>query len=82
MCGGGIVAMGVLVTSALVLGPERIRVDSYEQAALMFVPGFERWAVPPFALPLGIGCFGAAVEIPLNGGVAAAVSRVGRLAET
>jgi Mn2+/Fe2+ NRAMP family transporter len=60
--------MGVLVTSALVLGPHQIRVDSYEQAALMFVPAFGSWAVPLFAAALGIGCFGAAVEITLNAG--------------
>src|SRR5205085_2335716 len=35
---GTIVSMGVLVTAALALGPLHIRVDSYEQAALMFVP--------------------------------------------
>jgi Mn2+/Fe2+ NRAMP family transporter len=68
MCFGGIVSMGVLVTSAMVLGPRHIIVDSYEQAALMFVPAFERWAVALFAAALGIGCFGAAVELTLNAG--------------
>ena len=70
MCFGGVVSMGVLVTSAMVLGPRHIVVDSYEQAALMFVPVFGTWAVPLFAASLGIGCFGAAVEITLNGGYA------------
>jgi Mn2+/Fe2+ NRAMP family transporter len=65
---GTIVSMGVLVTAALVLAPRHIRVDSYEQAALMFVPVFGRWGVTLFALALGVGCFGAAVEIALNGG--------------
>jgi Mn2+/Fe2+ NRAMP family transporter len=65
---GTIVSMGVLVTAALVLAPRQIRVDSYEQAALMFVPVFGRWGVTLFALALGVGCFGAAVEIALNGG--------------
>jgi Mn2+/Fe2+ NRAMP family transporter len=68
ICFGGIVSMGVLVTSAMVLGPRHIIVDSYEQAALMFVPIFHRWAVPLFAAALGVGCFGAAVEISLNAG--------------
>jgi Mn2+/Fe2+ NRAMP family transporter len=67
-CFGGVVSMGVLVTSAMVLGPRHILVDSYEQAALMFVPAFGRWAIALFALALGIGCFGAAVEISLNAG--------------
>jgi Mn2+/Fe2+ NRAMP family transporter len=65
---GTIVSMGVLVTAALALAPHHIVVDSYEQAALMFVPVFGRWAVMLFALSLGVGCLGAAVEIALNGG--------------
>jgi Mn2+/Fe2+ NRAMP family transporter len=65
---GSIVSMGVLVTSAVVLAPMHIVVDSYEQAALMFVPPFGRWGVALFALSLGIGCFGAAVEVALNAG--------------
>lgn len=65
---GSIVAMGVLVTAAIVLGPRHIQVDSYEQAALMFVPVFGSWAVTLFALALGVGCLGAAIEITLNAG--------------
>jgi Mn2+/Fe2+ NRAMP family transporter len=65
---GTLVAMGVLVTSAMVLQPLHIQVDSYEQAALMFVPAFGQWAVALFALSLGIGCIGAALEISLNTG--------------
>jgi Mn2+/Fe2+ NRAMP family transporter len=72
MCFGGVVSMGVLVTSAMVLAPRHIIVDSYEQAALMFVPAFGRWAVGLFAAALGVGCFGAAVEISLNAGYACA----------
>jgi Mn2+/Fe2+ NRAMP family transporter len=68
ICFGGVVSMGVLVTSAMVLEPRHILVDSYEQAALMFVPVFGRWAITLFALALGVGCFGAAVEISLNTG--------------
>lgn len=67
-CFGGVVSMGVLVTSAMVLGPQRIQVDSYEQAALMFVPAFGHWAILLFALALGIGCLGAAVELTVNAG--------------
>jgi Mn2+/Fe2+ NRAMP family transporter len=65
---GTIVSMAVLVTAALTLGPRDIQVDSYEQAALMFVPVFGRWAVMLFALALGVGCLGAAVELALNVG--------------
>ena len=65
---GSLVSMAVLVTSAMVIQPLQIRVDSYEQAALMFVPAFGRWAVALFALSLAIGCIGAALEISLNMG--------------
>jgi Mn2+/Fe2+ NRAMP family transporter len=49
-------------------------VDSYDQAALMFLPAFGRWAVMLFALSLGVGCFGAAVELTLNSGYVLAQS--------
>jgi Mn2+/Fe2+ NRAMP family transporter len=65
---GSVVSMGVLVTSALVLGPRAMQVESYEQAALMFVPPFGSWGVTLFALSLGAGCLGAAVELGLNAG--------------
>src|SRR4051812_2414066 len=65
---GSVVAMGCLVTAAVVLGPEHLKIDSYDQAARMFGPVFGPRAVMLFALSLGIGCFGAAVEIALNTG--------------
>ncbi len=71
---GSIVSVGVLVTSAILLGSQHIQVDSYEQAALMFVPVFGRWAVALFAMSLGIGCFGAALEITVNAGYVLAQS--------
>jgi Mn2+/Fe2+ NRAMP family transporter len=55
-----------LVTAAIALGPQHVKVETYEQAAQMFVPVYGRWAVTLFALSLGIGCFGAAIEIALN----------------
>jgi NRAMP (natural resistance-associated macrophage protein)-like metal ion transporter len=65
---GSVVAMGCLVTAAIVFGPQHLKVESYEQAAQMFVPVYGQCAVTVFALSLGIGCFGAAVEITLNAG--------------
>jgi Mn2+/Fe2+ NRAMP family transporter len=65
---GSIVSMACLIVAAIVLGPMHVKVESYEQAAQMFVPVYGRWAVTLFALSLGIGCFGAAVEIALNAG--------------
>jgi len=65
---GSFVAMGCLITAAIVLGPQHVKVETYEQAAQMFVPVYGRWAIALFAVSLGIGCFGAAVEIALNSG--------------
>ena len=65
---GAVVSMATIVVAAFVLGPKHIQVESYEQAALMFVPMFGHWAVLLFAAALGVGCFSAAVEIALNGG--------------
>lgn len=65
---GAVVSMGTLVAAAVVLGPRHIEVESYEQAALMFLPVFGPRAILLFACALGIGCFGAAVEIALNAG--------------
>jgi Mn2+/Fe2+ NRAMP family transporter len=63
---GGMVSASVLIVAAIVLQPRGIAVDSYEQAALMLVPAFAKWGVPLFALSLGIGCLGAALELSLN----------------
>jgi Mn2+/Fe2+ NRAMP family transporter len=71
---GSVVSMGVLVTSAIVLGPKHMRVDTYGQAAHMFVPVFGGWAITLFAVCLGIGCLGAAAEIALNAGYVLAQS--------
>jgi Mn2+/Fe2+ NRAMP family transporter len=65
---GSVVSMGALVTAAIVFGPGHVRVESFEQAAPMFAPVFGHWAVTLFAMALGVGCFGAAVEITLNAG--------------
>ena len=66
MAFGSTVSMGVLVVAAWVLKPSGIRVESFEQAALMLTDPFGRWGVPLFAAALGIGCLGAAIEVSLN----------------
>jgi len=63
---GSSVSMGVLVIAALVLAPKGIRVEGFEQAALLLTAPFGRWGLPLFAAALGIGCLGAAVEVSLN----------------
>ena len=63
---GSVVSMGVLAMSALVLAPRGIRVEQYEQAALVLTQPFGKWGLPLFAASLFIGCFGAALELGLN----------------
>ena len=62
---GGIASMAVIVVAALALKPEGIRVEEYEQAALMLVPAFGRWGFYLFVASLAIACFGAALELSL-----------------
>jgi Mn2+/Fe2+ NRAMP family transporter len=63
---GSIVSLGVLAVSALVLYPNGVQVDSYEQAALMLTQPLGIWGFWLFAASLGIACFGAALEISLD----------------
>jgi Mn2+/Fe2+ NRAMP family transporter len=63
---GSIVSLGVLIVAAQVLQPKGIRVDSYEQAALMLTQPFGYWGFVLFAASLGIACFGAALEVTLD----------------
>lgn len=65
---GSIVSIGVLVVAGMTLNPQGIRVDSYQQAALMLVPAFGLWGFLLFAASLAIACFGAALEISLDEG--------------
>jgi Mn2+/Fe2+ NRAMP family transporter len=62
---GAVISMAVLVVSALTLKPEGIRVEGYEQAALMLVPAFGRWGFYLFVASLAVACFGAALELSL-----------------
>src|SRR5437764_902726 len=50
---------------ALALKPQGIRVEGYEQAALMLVPAFGRWGFYLFVVSLAVACFGAALELSL-----------------
>ena len=62
---GAMISMAVLVVAALTLKPEGIRVEGYEQAALMLVPAFGRWGFYLFVVSLAVACFGAALELSL-----------------
>lgn len=63
---GSTLAIAVLVVSAIVFLPRGIRVEHYDQAAMMLTPVFGYWGLILFAACLGIACFGAAQEIALE----------------
>lgn len=65
MCFGGLISMAVIVVAALALQPAGIRVEEYEQAALMLVPAFGGLGFYLFVASLAIACFGAALELSL-----------------
>jgi Mn2+/Fe2+ NRAMP family transporter len=62
---GSLIAMAVMVMAALALQPHGIRVEEYEQAAVMLVPAFGKWGFYLFVASLAIACFGAALELSL-----------------
>jgi Mn2+/Fe2+ NRAMP family transporter len=63
---GSVVSLGVLITSAIVLFPKGIQVESYDQAALALVAPLGFLGFVLFAVSLGITCFGAAMEVGLD----------------
>ncbi|GAA6623219.1 Nramp family divalent metal transporter [Scytonema sp. NUACC26] len=71
---GSLVSLGVLIVSALVLGPRGIEVDRYEQVALVLTAPFGIWGFYLFAASLAITCFGAIVEVTLDIGYVTAQS--------
>jgi Mn2+/Fe2+ NRAMP family transporter len=63
---GSIVAIGVLICAAVVLHPRGIRVDRYEQVALILAHPWGKAGFFLFAASLFIACFGAAMETALD----------------
>ncbi|HEU4565691.1 MAG TPA: divalent metal cation transporter [Gemmatimonadaceae bacterium] len=63
---GAVLSGAVLVVAALVLAPRGIRVEAYEQVALLLAEPLGAWGFRLFVLTLGICCFGAAVEVALS----------------
>ena len=63
---GSIVSLGVLIVAAMVLNPQGIQVDRYEQVALTLIQPLGYWGFILFAATLGITCFGAALEVSLD----------------
>jgi Mn2+/Fe2+ NRAMP family transporter len=63
---GAAISIGIVIMSALTLGPRGIRIDSFEQAVLSLVAPFGEWGLSLFVATLGIACLGAASDLSLN----------------
>jgi Mn2+/Fe2+ NRAMP family transporter len=63
---GGALSAALLVVAALVLKPEGIEFQSYDDAKGLLEPVLHGWGLPLLAAGLGIACFGAALEISLE----------------
>jgi Mn2+/Fe2+ NRAMP family transporter len=63
---GGLLAVAVLIVSALVFHVRDIEVERFDQMARMMKVPFPEWGVVLFAFSLGITCLGAAMEIALS----------------
>jgi len=62
---GGVLSAAVLVVAAIVFEPRNIRIERYDQIALILTEPFGWWGFVLFAISLGIACLGAALEITL-----------------
>ncbi len=70
---GALISIGIVIMSAMTLGPRNIQVDSFEQVVLSLVSPFGEWGLSLFVGTLGIACLGAASDLSLN--IAYAVSQ-------
>jgi Mn2+/Fe2+ NRAMP family transporter len=62
---GAVLSAAVLVVAAGVFGPRGIRIESYDQLALLLTDQLGRWGFALFVASLAIACLGAALEITL-----------------
>jgi Mn2+/Fe2+ NRAMP family transporter len=63
---GGVMSLAVLVCAACVLHWRGIRIERYEQVALILTEPLGIWGYRLFGAGLFIACFGAALEIALD----------------
>jgi Mn2+/Fe2+ NRAMP family transporter len=63
---GGVLSIAVLIVAALMFVPRGIRIERFDQIALILTPILGRWGFVLFAAALGIACFGAMLEIALS----------------
>ena len=62
---GAVLSAAVLIVSVTVFGPRGIRLESYDQIALLLTDSLGRWGFALFVASLAIACLGAALEITL-----------------
>ena len=62
---GAVLSAAVLVVAAGAFGPRGIRLESYEQIALLLTDTLGRWGFALFVASLAVACLGAALEITL-----------------
>lgn len=62
---GGVLAVAVLIASARVFNPVGMKMEGYDQIALMLTGVLGSWGFYLFAASLFIGCLGAILEIAL-----------------
>ncbi len=63
---GSTLAIGLLIVCAVVLAPQGIKVESFDDVAKAFTRPFGSWGVPLFAASLGVAAFGAGLEVAVN----------------
>ena len=63
---GGLLAVTVLIVSAIVFHGRDVRVEHFDQMARMMLVPFPDWGVVLFAFTMGVTCLGAAMEIALS----------------
>jgi Mn2+/Fe2+ NRAMP family transporter len=63
---GGLLAIAVLIISALVFHTRDIEAERFDQMARMMAVPFPEWGIVLFAFTMGITCLGAAMEIALS----------------
>jgi Mn2+/Fe2+ NRAMP family transporter len=63
---GALIAIAVMILAALVLQPQHISIERYEQIPLLLTSVFGKTGFYLFAASLGIACFGACTESTLS----------------
>lgn len=63
---GTLISISALIVGAIVFLPRGVRVEHYDQVALMLVPALGFWGFVLFCVSLAVACFGAAQEISLE----------------